>query len=268
MVGTTRTFASKTMYESIHKFTESLSSGTPDYFFQIANETCKSHPEIFQPQNLQKAFDQFNNTKHLSWAEPSCDEAYIDKSACCKRTDNPGHWISYMRKVSCYNSVKAYEREHGFEYDWYVFLRPDLYFFEPSQFHVSLLNPNRLYISSKEASTKDSNQPLGDHIYLVSNNLIQHFITSLAHHNDHSCLEGKPPLYPPEVQFEKQILSVPIAHQMLPFFYVIKRCDDWSDCFRLDNEVLHKTLLMAPNNTLVTPKEFCESVILDKQFFQ
>ncbi|KAI8899965.1 hypothetical protein BC833DRAFT_583861 [Globomyces pollinis-pini] len=173
-----------------------------------------------------------------------------------------------MRKVSCYNAVKAYELEHGFEYDWYVFLRPDLYFFEPSQFHLSSLNPNRLYTSSKEGSTLDVFQPLGDYIYLVSNKLIQDFVSALVHHNDGSCLEGNEPIFPPEVQIEYRFFDLPIPHQMLPFFFVIKRCDDVADCDRLDNEVLHKTLLTAPNNTLVTPMEFCEIITRDKNFFQ
>ncbi|KAJ2994118.1 hypothetical protein HDV02_001855 [Globomyces sp. JEL0801] len=238
VVGATRSFAAKSIHQSLRRYVESLTK-KPDYFFQVMNsneDQCvdmyKKYPNISD----EKALLHFNaSTKHISWEEPSCNEDNIKESSCCKRDDNPGHWFSYMRKVSAYNHVKKYEKEHGFEYDWYIFIRPDLYFLEESIVTLSSLPQNRIYVASKEG-----NQPLGDYIYMVPKKYIQSFVTALVKHNDVSCNKNKAPEWPPEFKLDPYMHNtLKVPHQLLPILFTIARCNGYAHCDRLKNEVLY-----------------------------
>ncbi|KAJ2992130.1 hypothetical protein HDV02_003268 [Globomyces sp. JEL0801] len=249
VVGTTRTFSAKSVHQSIRRYIQSLTK-KPDYFFQISKSNegiCSDMHKKYPHFSDDKALLHFNSsTKHVSWEEPSCDEPFIKESSCCKRNDNPGHWFSYMRKVSAYNHVKEYEKKHGFEYDWYIFIRPDLYFFEHSIVTLSSLNTNRIYISSKEGG-----QPLGDYIYFVPKRYIESFATSLAKHNDYMCDQNQPPAWPPEFQLDPYVHNtLKIPHQMLPIFFTITRCNENADCDRLQNEMFYHFHLQSGEQLL------------------
>ncbi|KAI8895078.1 hypothetical protein BC833DRAFT_180357 [Globomyces pollinis-pini] len=258
VVGGTRTFSSKSVHKSLATYIQSLTN-QPEYFFQLTKsdeEDCKTMYIKYPEFSDEVALTYFNDTtKHISWENPSCDEPNIKKSSCCGRKSNPWHWISYMRKISAYNHVRDYEIQQGFEYDWYIFIRPDLYFFEKSIFTLSSLNKNRIYISSKE---KD--QPLGDYIYLVPKQYIKIFISSITHHNDRACSEGKEPIWSPEFLLDPYIhRHQQLPHQMLPILFAIARCNGKADCSRLDNEVLYNLDLLK-DGKFVSPKDYCEQV--------
>ncbi|KAI8895082.1 hypothetical protein BC833DRAFT_602476 [Globomyces pollinis-pini] len=262
LVGNPRTFQINPIHQSIYEYVNSISNHS-DFFFQFGETvetSCENIPKDYPNTSLEKAIGYFNVTK-LSYKEPSCKEPYISSSRCCERKNNPGHWISYQRKVSCYNNVQKHEAKNGFKYDWYIFLRPDLYFLEKSLQHVSLLNKNRMYLGSKE-----HDQPMGDSLYIVPNGLIETFVTTIATHNDDHCSRGNEPHWSPEFELQPLIhRQQRLPHQMLPILFTIARCDGTADCFRLDNEVLYDAHFLGDDGFL-SPKYYCESQV--KKMFE
>ncbi|KAI8895838.1 hypothetical protein BC833DRAFT_599837 [Globomyces pollinis-pini] len=259
VIGGPRSFSAPSIHKSILAYIKSLAID-PDFFFQLADlqdSTCDQMLIKYPHFSLHNALSYFTySTKVISWDNPSCDEPNIKDSSCCGRENNPHYWTSYMRKVSAYNNVHQYELRNGFEYDWYIFIRPDLFFFEDSIVNLSTLNKNRIYISSKEMG-----EPLGDFIYMVPNNLIKHFVSSVVHHNDQACTEGREPDWPPEYQFDPFIYKHHnLPHQILPILFTIARCNGKADCFRLNNEVLHKLHLLH-DGKLVTPEYYCNLLV-------
>ncbi|KAI8892637.1 hypothetical protein BC833DRAFT_625636 [Globomyces pollinis-pini] len=258
VIGGTRSFASKSVHRSLARYIQSLTNH-PDYYFQLSKSeeySCKTMNLKYPYFSDEKALEYFKGkTRQISWENPSCTEPNIKESSCCQRENNPAHWTSYMRKVSAYNHVRNYEIQHGFEYEWYIFIRPDLYFFEESIATLSSLNTNRIYISSKEKG-----EPLGDYIYLVPRNFINSFVSLVTHHNDYSCTKGMEPAWPPEYNLDPLIHQQHLPHQLLPILFAILRCDGSADCSRLDNEVLNNLDLLS-DGKFMSPKDYCKTVV-------
>ena len=196
----------------------------------------------------------------------SCDHPYAASHPCCdpkaprnrqNMLDPPeGVWglRQYLRKAQCSERLREIEKSTGVDFDVVVWIRPDLYLFEPlpPAAHVVRSRFRRVLITSKERG-----QPPGDYMFIAPKPL-----TWAWHHalyqslSNGGCENNRMGL--PELRLIKYAEQHRIPTQVYPFLFAIARSETAADCDRLNNEVL-STVSLIDNVTqrYLRPEDVC-----------
>eukprot|EP00743_Colponemidia_sp_Colp-15_P012931 GILK01014865.1.p1 GENE.GILK01014865.1~~GILK01014865.1.p1 ORF type:complete len:415 (-),score=41.54 GILK01014865.1:439-1683(-) len=204
----------------------------------------------------------------------SCKDPFLKGYACCtkkfrrqfphdvKNQASNQAWngmYSYLRKIRCYKTAMKHEDPND-PFDYIVVVRPDLVFFEPVISVAELeKRPHRVYVSSKE-----SDQPFGDYIYIIPRRFASNFFSSISNMFAAQCKKNHEILWSPEFHFEEILAKFPL--QVLPLAFAIVRVYGGADCERLDNEVLRKNMLYRYEQTNLSARDFCQTLV-DNDYF-
>jgi len=246
------------------------------------NADCDANPANNSPEKRAECYRQIDETNrvvstftaehpmqlHVDNELNSCDHPLAASHECCRLNtssmlDPPvGLWgmAQYLRKHLCSRRLLEYEESHGVAFDFVIWLRPDLYFFEPLPPAAYLARAQqRVLVSSKEWGT-----PIGDFIFLAPRPLIRPFHHALSDCVADGCggRKGIDMRGIPELRLQRYLdLNDTIAYQTYPFLFTIVRDRHRADCMRLRNEVLYRSFVRDPvDGSRVDPATLCEEM--------
>uniref|UniRef100_A0A7S1LTM8 Uncharacterized protein n=1 Tax=Neobodo designis TaxID=312471 RepID=A0A7S1LTM8_NEODS len=234
------------------------SRGDADGFAQ----TCRA--ESARSNRLLTAFARQRGANVSSDDALSCAHPLLAGHACCARRphamrDAPaGVWgmASYARKLRCAERLAAFERKHNVAFDFVVWLRPDLHFFEPLppaahlQRLIERTGPRVFVPAASEAADDDGQASISDDVAIVPRQLLHRWHDALLDSVAVACPDetastngrGEPTNGandPPAKRLQRVLdarlddsrLSAP--YEVLPMPYAIARTDQRADCSRL-----------------------------------
>ncbi|KAJ2992685.1 hypothetical protein HDV02_002911, partial [Globomyces sp. JEL0801] len=232
IVGDSNSFILPTVHKSIVDFGSSLSDEIVDYFIDI-HDTGDYHCERWSNLNgnftIKTAIDMFS-PKHISLEKI---KQWKDSGFITERINQR----LYKSRISCFDGVKSLEKINGWSYDWYAFVKPDLHFFENSQFIVSHLHTSRSYVSSFEDQLLDSD------IFIVPSVQVDNFIEA----------NRKSYEYNGTYNLDHQNHGINLAYQSLPMMYAKARCSGVLECSRFRNEIFYNMNYVG----WLSPLDYC-----------